>query len=114
MAEPPSLDRSAFEMKLLAYSVIGIVGFIFGIVAYVSGRHLPQWVRYSFLLFACVALGYGTLGYLLEHNRASLPYSARATLDHYRTLLAGMAIGVAVTLGISGQVKLSVRPRDEV
>ncbi len=101
-------------MKLIAYSSVGVVGFIFGIVCFVSGRHLPMWARYSFLFFACLALGYGMLGYVLEHNRASLPYSARATLDHYRTLLAGVAIGVFVTLGISGQFRLPVKPRDEV
>ena len=61
-------------MKLIAYSSVGVVGFIFGIVCFVSGRHLPMWARYSFLFFACLALGYGMLGYVLEHNRASLPY----------------------------------------
>ena len=101
-------------MKLVAYSLIGIVGFVFGLVIFATGRHLPLWARYSFIFFGCLALGYGMLGYILEHNRASLSYSARATLDHYRTLLAGVSIGVAVMLGISGQLKRLLRRHDEV
>ena len=46
-----------------------VFGFIFGVVCFVSGRHLPLWARYSFLFFACLALGYGVLGYVLERRK---------------------------------------------
>jgi len=40
-----------------------------------------------------------------------LAYPARAYLDHYRTLLGGVAIGVLATLAISGQIKQLMKHR---
>ena len=102
------------DIKALAYVSVGILGFAFGVTVFVAARQSPFWARCSFLGFGILALAYGALGYFLEHYRATLAYSPRAHLDHYRTLLAGVAIGVFATLAISGQIKLLMRHRDEV
>jgi H+/Cl- antiporter ClcA len=101
-------------MKLTVYILIGAAALLFGLVASIAARRSPVWVRFAFLLFGVLGLGYGALGYLLERYRASLDYSSRAYLDHYRTLVAGIAIGVFVVLLISGQIKLAMKRRQEV
>ena len=100
-------------MKLPVYIFIGLAGLLFGLVASIAARRSPLWARCAFFLFGVLGLGYGSLGYFLEYHRASLDYSARATLDHYRTLVAGIAIGVFVVLLISGQIKLAMKRRQE-
>ena len=101
-------------MKLTIYILIGAVALLFGLVASIAARRCPFWARFAFLLFGVLGLGYGSLGYFLEHYRPSLDYSSRAYLDHYRTLVAGIAIGVFVVLLISGQIKLAMKRRQEV
>src|SRR6266566_5760666 len=99
------------DVKALAYVSVGILGLVFGVVLFVAARQSPFWARCSFLGFGILTMGYGTLGYLLEHYRATLAYSARAHLDHYRTLLGGVAIGVLAALAISGQIKQLMKHR---
>jgi hypothetical protein len=94
------------QAKALVYAIVGTLGFVCFLVVLVARRHSPAWARYSFVALALLALCYGTLGYVLEHYRASLPYQSRATLDHYRTLAAGVAIGIFAVLAASGQFKL--------
>src|SRR6266404_647795 len=101
-------------MKLPVYIFIGLGGLLFGLVASIAARRSPLWARCAFFLFGVLGLGYGSLGYFLECHRASLDYSARAALDHYRTLVAGIAIGVFVVLLISGQITLAMKGRQEV
>src|SRR6266576_2063930 len=98
-------------MKLTVYILIGAAGFFFGLIVFIAARRCPLWARFAFLLFGVLGLGYGSLGCFLEHYRPSLEYSSRAYLDHYRTLVAGIAIGVFVVLLISGQMKLAMKPR---
>ena len=98
------------DVKAVAYVSVGILGF-FGLVLFVVARQSPLWARCSFLGFGILVVAYGTLGYLLEHYRATLAYPARAYLDHYRTLLGGVAIGVLATLAISGQIKQLMKHR---
>ncbi len=101
-------------MKLLFYVLVALVGLLFGLGACITARRSPLWARFSFLLFGALALGYGTLGYLLEHRRSTLDYSTRLYLDHYRTLAAGIAIGIFVVLAVSGQIKRDVKSHDKV
>jgi H+/Cl- antiporter ClcA len=101
-------------MKLTVYILIGAAALIFGLVVSIANRRSPFWARSAFLLLGLLGLAYGSLGYFLESHRSSLDYSARATLDHYRTLVAGIAIGVFVVLLISGQIKLAMKGRQEV
>ena len=98
--------------KLIAYSIIGIVGFVASIVIFVVRREAPVWTRISFLGLGILALGYGLLGWTLEHYRTTLAYPARVSLDHYRTLIAGVFVGVIAVLAIGGQFKRSVKPRN--
>jgi len=98
------------DVKALAYVLVGILG-LFGPVVFVVARRSPLWARCSFLGFGILVVAYGTLGYLLEHHRATLAYPARAYLDHYRTLLGGVAMGVVATLAISGQIKQLMKHR---
>jgi H+/Cl- antiporter ClcA len=102
------------DVKALAYISVGILGLAFGVAVFAAARRSPFWERCSFLGLGILAAVYGALGYFLEHYRAALDYSARAHLDHYRTLLAGVAFGVFATLAISGQIKLLMRHRNEV
>ena len=85
-----------------------------GLGACVRGRRLPAWARCSFLAFDLLALGYGARGYALEHHRTSLGYVGRAGLDHYRTLIAGVAVAVFGVLAASGQFQLLLKSRNEV
>jgi hypothetical protein len=101
------------DVKAVAYVLVAILG-LFGFVLFVVARRSPLWARCSFLGFGILVVAYGTLGYLLEHYRATLAYPARAYLDHYRTLVAGIAIGVFVVLLISGQIKIAMKRRQEV
>jgi heme/copper-type cytochrome/quinol oxidase subunit 2 len=101
-------------MKPTTYILIAAVGFVFGVAASIAARRCSLWARFAFLLFGVLGLVYGALGYFLEHYRSSLDYSSRAYLDHYRTLVGGIAIGVFVVVLISGQMKLAMKPRQEV
>jgi hypothetical protein len=101
-------------MKLTFYILIGPASFLFGLVAFIAARRSPLWARFAFLLFGVLGLGAASLGYFLEHYRASLDYSARTYLDHYKTLVAGIAIGVFVVLLISGQITLAMKTRQKV
>src|SRR5438477_12004694 len=98
------------DVKAVAYLSVGILG-LFVLVLFVVARESPLWARCTFLGFGILVVAYGTLGYLLEHYRATLAYPARAYLDHYRTLLGGIAIGVLATLAISGQIKQVMKYR---
>jgi hypothetical protein len=101
-------------MKLTVYILIGAAVLLFGLVVFIAARHSPFWARCAFLLFGILGLGYGLLGYFLEYHRASLDFSARAALDHYRTLVAGIAIGIFLVLLISGQIQLAMKTRQKV
>jgi len=101
-------------VKPYLYLLIAIVGLLFGLGACVTARRSPVWARASFLLFGALASSCGTLGYFLEHYRSALQYSTRQYLDHYRTLLGGIAIGVFVVLAISGQMKPDTKLHDKV
>ncbi|SRR6266571_736461 len=98
-------------MKATVYVLIGAGTFIFGVTAFIAARRGALWARCALLLIGMLGLAYGTLGYFLEHYRASLDYSARAYLDHYRTLVGGIAIGVFVVLLISGQITSAMKTR---
>ena len=100
--------------KALVYGIIGILGFLCFVIMFFVRRQSPPWARYSFAALALLALCYGALGYTLEHDRASSSYRSRATLDHYRTLVAGVGIGVFAVLIASGQVKLTVKRHNGV
>src|SRR5207253_6719169 len=100
------------DVKAFAYVSVGILGLVFGVVLFVVARQSPLWARCSFLGSGILVIAYGALGYLLEHHRATLAYPARAYLDHYRTLLGGIAIGVVATLAISGQIKQLIKHRE--
>jgi hypothetical protein len=101
------------HVKLFVYIFVGLGGCLFGICLFLAGRQSPAWARGCFVALGLLALTYGVLGFALEHHRASLPYPTRLTLDHYKTLVAGIAIGVLAVLGISGQFKIPVKPRTE-
>jgi uncharacterized membrane protein len=101
-------------MKALVYGSAGVLGLLFGVAAFFTTRRLPLWSRYSALLAGVFAIGAGTLGYILESYRSSLPFRTRAYLDHYHTLLGGIFIGIFVVLIISGQLRLLLRRRDRV
>ena len=98
------------DVKAVAYLSVGILG-LFVLVLFVVARESPLWARCTFLGFGILVVAYGTLGYLLEHYRATLADPARAYLDHYRTLLGGVAIGVLATLAISSQIKQLMKHR---
>ena len=101
-------------MKFTVYIVIGGAALLFGAIVCISARHSPFWARCAFLLFGILGAGYGLLGYCVEYHRASLDFAARAALDHYRTLVAGVAIGIFLVLLISGQIQLAMKTRQKV
>ena len=98
-------------MKATVYILVGAGTFIFGFTAFIASRRSALWARCALLLVGVLGLAYGALGYFLEHYRASLHYSARAYLDHYRTFVGGIAIGVLVVLLISGQITSAMKTR---
>ena len=98
-------------MKSITYIAIAACAIVFALVAYLAARQSPLWARCAFLLIGVLGLGYGSLGYWLEAHRASLDYLVRASLDHYRTLVGGIAIGVFFVLLISGQIALAMKTR---
>jgi hypothetical protein len=101
-------------MKAIAFGCVVLLGLFFGLGVFISARRSPLWVRWSSLFCGLLAVASGVLGYYLERYRPSLPFRTRSYLDHYGTLLGGIAIGVFAVLVISGQIRLMLQNRNEV
>ena len=99
-------------MKVIVFGCIVLLGLFFGVGVFLGARRSPLWTRCCALLCGLVAVGSGALGYYLERYRASLPFRTRSYLEHYATLLGGIAIGMVAVLLISGQVRLMSKNRD--
>ena len=101
-------------MKAISYLCIAIVALLFGVGAFLTARRSPLWLRYACLFVGAVGGACGALGFALEHYRPTLVYSTRAYMDHYCTLLAGIAIGALAVLGIYGLVSQALKQHDKV
>ena len=96
----------------LFYAATGVLGFVGMLVISITRRRPAGWARCCFGALAFLFLVYGTLGYILEHNRASLSYRSRAALDHYRAVVAGVQFGALAVLIVSGQVTQALKRRN--
>ena len=101
-------------MKAIAYGFVVLLGLFFGLGVFIGARRSPLWARWCSLFCGFFAMASGALGYYLERYRPSLPFRTRSYLDHYGTLLGGIAIGVFAVLVVSGQIRLMLQNRDEV
>lgn len=102
------------QTKLILECAAGVLGFVCFVGLFATARQSPVWVRCCFLALAFLALCYGALSYAHDRYRTSLQYRTRTTLDHYRTLVAGVGVGGLAVLAVSGQIKLKRKQPDEV
>jgi hypothetical protein len=102
------------QAKLIFCVAGASLALLFGLSVFFTARRSPLWVRCSCLFVSVVGTASGYLCFRLEFYRQSLPYRARAYLDHYSTLLGGGAIGALVVLGIYGLVSSYMKRRDKV
>jgi len=89
-------------MKPMSYLFIALLSLLFGVGIFFTRERVAMWMKYTFLFIGIVGIAYGCLGFALEYYRPTLVYSTRAYMDHYRTLLGGIAMGALVVLGIYG------------
>jgi len=90
-----------------AYFVTGILGvlascFFFCAPFTVRGRVSPSWVRASFVVVAFALLFWTLLGPILFLSRLPMSSSMSGLLKSIRWILAGLTLGVVLSLNLSG------------
>src|SRR5262249_50442318 len=68
-----------------------------------AGRDGPRWVRIALWISGPATLGYGLLGFALLIGPGSLSENTSDLFVHFKTLVAGMALGILVLLIASGE-----------
>lgn len=63
-----------------------------------SGRAAPRWIRVALWISGPAGLVWGILGYTLLFGSASLSSDSYDLLRHFKTLSAGIAVGILVLL----------------
>jgi hypothetical protein len=92
---------------LQAYFVTGALGvlascFFFCAPFTVRGRVSPSWVRTSFVVIAFALLFWSLLGPILFLSRLPMSSSMSGLLNSIRWILAGLTLGVVLSLHLSG------------
>ena len=90
-----------------AYFVTGVLGvlascFFFCAPFTVRGRVSPSWVRASFVVVAFALLFWTLLGPILFLSRLPMSSSMSGLLNSIRWILAGLTLGVVLSLNLSG------------
>ena len=91
----------------VAYFVTGVLGvltsfFFFCALFTVRGRASPSWVRASFVVVAFALLFWTLLGPILFLSRLPMCSSMSGLLNSIRWILAGLTLGVVLSLNLSG------------
>ena len=91
----------------VAYFVTGVLGvltsfFFFCAPFTVRGRVSPSWVRASFVVLAFALLFWTLLGPILFLSRLPMSSSMSGLLNSIRWILAGLTLGVVLSLYLSG------------
>src|SRR5260370_8216957 len=79
-------------MKPMSYLFIALLSLLFSVGIFFTRERVALWIKYAFLFIGAVGVACGSLGFALEYYRPTLVYSTRAYMDHYRTLLGGVAL----------------------
>jgi len=92
---------------LQAYFVMGALGvlascFFFCAPFTVRGRVSPSWVRTSFVVVAFALLFWTLLGPILFLSRLPMSSSMSGLLKSIRWILAGLTLGIVLSLYLSG------------
>jgi hypothetical protein len=90
-----------------AYFVTGVLGVLAGCFFFcapftVRGRVSPSWVRASFVVVAFALLFWTLLGPILFLSRLPMSSSMSGLLNSIRWILAGLTLGVVLSLNLSG------------
>ena len=96
----------------MSYLFIALLSLLFGVGIFFTRERVALWIKYAFLFIGAVGVACGSLGFALEYYRPTLVYSTRAYMDHYRTLLGGVAMGALVVLGIYGLAARASKQHD--
>ena len=96
----------------MSYLFIAFLSLLFGVGIFFTRERAARWIKYAFLFIGAVGVACGSLGFALEYYRPTLVYSTRAYMDHYRTLLGGVAMGALVVLGIYGLAARASKQHD--
>src|SRR2546427_11797910 len=68
-----------------------------------SGRAGPQWIRIALGISGWTGLAWSILGFTLLVGSGSLSERSYGLLVHFKTLFAGMAIGILILMFASGE-----------
>lgn len=81
------------------------VGFLFMcIVPFVPHRGHQRWAKIQFLLMSVLAVSWGVLGIVRDVYHLELSRDALWRLDHYKTIIGGLWMGLLISLFLSGQI----------
>src|SRR6266487_2529735 len=99
-------------MKPTFYLFIAVLCLLLAVGIFFTRERVALWIKYAFLFIGVIGVACGCLGFALEYYRPTLVYSTRAYMDHYRTLLGGIAIGALVVLGMYGLAARASKQHD--
>jgi hypothetical protein len=91
-------------LPTICYGFAFVGGFLLFICPFSSrGRVAPHWMRVALWLISPIALAWSTLGFVLLFWRSDLTEHTYFLVRHFKTLCAGMALGILGLLFTSGE-----------
>ena len=86
---------------------IGIIGGLLLCIGMQFTKHpMPRWVRTAFSSLGLFAIGWALFLVLLHDHHIHLAKDLWYRAEHFKTLCSGMALGISLTLFISGEIKV--------
>ena len=87
----------------MAIKLIGSLILICGYISYRRGL-APMWANRALLTLALFVLAYGLIDVLIYWNHFGLDTSSLAVLARIRPSVGGIAVGIFISLAMSGQL----------
>jgi hypothetical protein len=92
-------------LPAICYGFAFISGFLLFISPFTSrGRVAQHWVRLALWLVSPIALAWSALGFVLLFGKSDLSEHTYFLVRHFKTLCAGMALGILGLLFASGEL----------
>jgi hypothetical protein len=94
-----------------ASALVVLIGALLLIIAAIVNRPwlYAHWVRISFWMIGLSGVAWAALKLVMLVKGHSLSYRAYLTLDHYRTLAAGMGLGLLALFFLSGEAVAGIK-----
>ncbi|MGA2222640.1 MAG: hypothetical protein ABSH21_12860 [Verrucomicrobiia bacterium] len=102
------------QVHVVLLTVGMIVAVVFPILIFASRRCVfAVWARFSSLLVCLAGLGWGVLGFVLLHQRSSMSPHAYFALGRIKALLAGLCVGLVLSILIARPYQKVTREKTE-